>query len=90
LIVCGLYTVVWGKSKEKKKNNQLVPSQNSNEFDTVEIVVRPVVEDKSNHNDSNGESQGNNILQVHEHEHEEQTHEHVQDQEKGEEIGHHD
>jgi hypothetical protein len=78
LIVCGLYTVVWGKSKEKKKNNQLVPSQNSNEFDTVEIVVRPVVEDKSNHNDSNGESQGNNILQVHEHE--EQSHEHVQDQ----------
>ncbi|CAJ2649104.1 unnamed protein product [Trifolium pratense] len=92
LIVCGLYTVVWGKSKEKKKNNQLVPSQSSNEFNTVEIVVRHVVEDKSNHNNSNGETQGNNTLQVHEHEHkhEEQNHEHVQDQEKGDEIGHHD
>ncbi|KAK2393149.1 WAT1-related protein [Trifolium repens] len=89
LIVCGLYTVVWGKSKEKKKNNQLVPSQSTNEFGTVEIVVRTVVEDKSNHNNRNGESEGNNTLQVHEHEHEEQTHEHVQDQEKGEEIAHH-
>jgi hypothetical protein len=85
-----LYTVVWGKSKEKKKNNQLVPSQSTNEFGTVEIVVRPVVEDKSNHNNRKGESQGNNTLQVHEHEHEEQSHEHVQDQEKGEEIAHHD
>jgi hypothetical protein len=54
LIVCGLYAVVWGKSKEIKKNNQLVPSQSSNEFDTVEIVVRHVVDDKRNHNSNNG------------------------------------
>ncbi|XP_039686136.1 WAT1-related protein At1g68170 isoform X2 [Medicago truncatula] len=54
LIVCGLYAVVWGKSKEMKKNNQLVPSQSSNEFDTVEIVVRHVVDDKRNHNSNNG------------------------------------
>ncbi|GAU43320.1 hypothetical protein TSUD_390200 [Trifolium subterraneum] len=58
LIVCGLYTVVWGKSKEKKKNNQLVPSKSSNEIGTVEIVVRHVIEDKSN-----GEAQGNNTSQ---------------------------
>lgn len=62
LIVCGLYAVVWGKSKEMKKKNQLVPSQNPNEFDTVEIVVRPVVEDKSNHNNNN--SQGNTLQVV--------------------------
>jgi hypothetical protein len=40
LIVCGLYVVLWGKSEEMKKKNQLVPSQSSNKFGTVEIVVQ--------------------------------------------------
>ncbi|XP_045817799.1 WAT1-related protein At1g68170-like [Trifolium pratense] len=53
LIVCGLYVVLWGKSEEMKKKNQLVPSQSSNKFGTVDIVV----EDKNNHNISNGQSQ---------------------------------
>ncbi|XP_057740545.1 WAT1-related protein At1g68170-like [Arachis stenosperma] len=38
LIVCGLYLVLWGKSKEKVKN-QLVPSK----CDKLEIVVKPQV-----------------------------------------------
>ncbi|KAL1289655.1 hypothetical protein HN51_058061 [Arachis hypogaea] len=38
LIVCGLYLVLWGKSKEKVKN-QLVPSKS----DKLEIVVKPQV-----------------------------------------------
>lgn len=52
LIVCGLYVVLWGKSKEMKKKNQLVPAQSphDNESNTVEIVVRPAQEDKSNRN----------------------------------------
>ncbi|WJX21973.1 hypothetical protein P8452_11333 [Trifolium repens] len=54
LIVCGLYVVLWGKSEEMKKKNQLVPSKSSNKFGTVEIVVQ----DKNNHNNSNGQSQG--------------------------------
>jgi hypothetical protein len=60
LIVCGLYVVLWGKSEEMKKKNQLVPSQSSNKFGTVEIVV----EDKNNHNNSNGQSQGNTLQVV--------------------------
>jgi len=53
LIVCGLYVVLWGKSKEMKKKNQLVPAQSphDNESNTVvEIVVRSAQEDKSNQN----------------------------------------
>ncbi|XP_057430672.1 WAT1-related protein At1g68170-like [Lotus japonicus] len=52
LIVCGLYAVLWGKSEEMKKRNQLVPTTQSPHHesnDAVEIVVRSgVVEDKSN------------------------------------------
>lgn len=59
LIVCGLYMVLWGKSKEMKKNNQLVPPHNTHEdeFDRVEVIVRDEVEDKSNQKerDKNGE-----------------------------------
>ncbi|KAI9087236.1 hypothetical protein K1719_030871 [Acacia pycnantha] len=32
LIVCGLYVVLWGKGKERKKTNQLVPSQSLHEI----------------------------------------------------------
>jgi hypothetical protein len=28
LIICGIYAVLWGKSKETKKLNQLVPEHN--------------------------------------------------------------
>ncbi|XP_027338080.1 WAT1-related protein At1g68170-like [Abrus precatorius] len=52
LIVCGLYVVLWGKSKEMKKKNQLVPAQGTPESNTVEIVVSSAVEDKSNHNNN--------------------------------------
>ncbi|XP_019424688.1 PREDICTED: WAT1-related protein At1g25270-like [Lupinus angustifolius] len=50
LIVCGLYLVLWGKSQEIKKMNQLVPSQSPHQSDTVDIIV---LEDKSNHNNNN-------------------------------------
>ncbi|TKY71292.1 WAT1-related protein [Spatholobus suberectus] len=50
LIVCGLYVVLWGKSKEMKKKNQLVPAQSPCESNTVEIVVRSALEDKNNQN----------------------------------------
>lgn len=84
LIVCGLYAVVWGKSKEMKKKNQLVPSKNPHEFDPVEIVVRSIEEDKSNHNNNN---QGNTLQVVKDNEdsqadeHEKQS-QHVESQEK--------
>ncbi|XP_057429086.1 WAT1-related protein At1g68170-like [Lotus japonicus] len=49
LIVCGLYAVIWGKSKEMKMS----PLVSSNESDTVEIVSKSTVsesEEKSNKN----------------------------------------
>ncbi|KAK7328222.1 hypothetical protein VNO77_22324 [Canavalia gladiata] len=45
LIVCGLYVVIWGKSKELKKKNQLVASEGPNESNTIQIEVRSTVED---------------------------------------------
>lgn len=68
LIVCGLYAVVWGKSKEMKKKNQLVPSKNPHEFDQVEIVVRSIEEDKSNLNNNNQMVKDNEDSQTDEHE----------------------
>ncbi|CAK8530251.1 unnamed protein product [Lathyrus sativus] len=76
LIVCGLYAVVWGKSKEMKKKNQLAPSQSIDKVDTVEIVVRPVVEAKSKHSNSSN----SHVINDND---DSQKHEHVQDQEKG-------
>jgi len=48
--VCGLYLVLWGKSEEMKKKNQLVAAENPHEDESnkVEVVVRCEVEDKSN------------------------------------------
>jgi len=47
MIICGLYMVLWGKSKEMRKNER-IPSESTDKFDTVEIMVKPGVEDKSN------------------------------------------
>nr|KYP63125.1 Auxin-induced protein 5NG4 [Cajanus cajan] len=52
LIVSGLYVVIWGKSKEMQKKNQLMPAESPNESNTVEIVVSSQVEDKSNRNET--------------------------------------
>ena len=62
MIVCGLYVVLWGKSKEMKKMNQLVPSQCPHESDTVEVIVRSRVEDKSNHNNINNHDNAANVV----------------------------
>lgn len=47
LIVCGLYMVLWGKSREMKKIAQLVPSKNTQEAEAIQVVVvsTPIVED---------------------------------------------
>ncbi|XP_054801176.1 WAT1-related protein At1g25270-like [Prosopis cineraria] len=51
LIICGLYVVLWGKRKEMKKMNQLVPSQSLHE-----IIVRSPTEDKHiPHNNNNND-----------------------------------
>ncbi|OWM84940.1 hypothetical protein CDL15_Pgr027727 [Punica granatum] len=39
LIVCGLYMVLWGKGKEMKRLNQLMPSTNSSELPNVAHVI---------------------------------------------------
>ncbi|TKY59550.1 WAT1-related protein [Spatholobus suberectus] len=39
LIVCGLYMVLWGKSKEMKKVNQSVSSEITQELEATEVVV---------------------------------------------------
>jgi len=79
LIVCGLYAVVWGKSKEMKKKNQLVPSKNPHEFDPVEIVVRSIEEDKSNQGNTLQVVKDNEDSQADEHEKQSQQ---VESQEK--------
>lgn len=64
MIICGLYAVLWGKSKEMKKKNQLVPSESPHDqSDTVEIVVRSVdVKDKSIHD--NCDVHGSTVQEV--------------------------
>ncbi|WVY95269.1 hypothetical protein V8G54_034357 [Vigna mungo] len=51
LIVCGLYMVLWGKSKEMKNITQLVPSETIREAEAVEVVVvsTPMDHDKCDH-----------------------------------------
>ncbi|XP_061337172.1 WAT1-related protein At1g68170-like [Gastrolobium bilobum] len=63
LIVCGLYMVLWGKSKEMKKITQLVPSEIIGEAEAIEVVVAmstsiPVDHDKCHHH--NNQSKTNN------------------------------
>lgn len=48
LIVCGLYMVLWGKSKEMKKVNHLVSSEISQELKEVEVVVMSTTTNKDN------------------------------------------
>jgi hypothetical protein len=44
LIVCGLYMVLWGKSKELKKIAQLATSKIAQETEDIEVVVMPKLE----------------------------------------------
>ncbi|XP_022762248.1 WAT1-related protein At1g68170-like [Durio zibethinus] len=54
LIVIGLYVALWGKGKEMKKMNQLVPSINSPEDGPIEITVTSLGDRTSiNNNDNN-------------------------------------
>ncbi|KAK7328223.1 hypothetical protein VNO77_22325 [Canavalia gladiata] len=64
LIICGLYIVLWGKGKEMTKN-QIVQSGSTHKSDTVEVVVKSRVEDKSNNkndmlNNATNEVEDNN------------------------------
>jgi len=58
MIICGLYVVLWGKSKEMMK--KAVSSESTHKLDTVEIMVKPAVEKKSN----NSNSQANEVIAV--------------------------
>ncbi|XP_019424689.1 PREDICTED: WAT1-related protein At1g68170-like [Lupinus angustifolius] len=53
LIVCGLYIVLWGKSKEMRKNIQSVSPNGHHDFKTVEIIVKSQVLDNANHENYN-------------------------------------
>ncbi|KAE9591871.1 hypothetical protein Lal_00039081 [Lupinus albus] len=54
LIVCGLYIVLWGKSKEMKKNIESLSPNGQHDFKTVEIIVKsPVLLDTANHKNYN-------------------------------------
>ncbi|GAU43318.1 hypothetical protein TSUD_390170 [Trifolium subterraneum] len=59
LIVCGLYMVLWGKSKEMKKIAQLATSKIAQETEDIEVVVMPTLEvvdhDKSHVNNNHTE-----------------------------------
>ncbi|WRX13333.1 EamA domain - like 10 [Theobroma cacao] len=50
LIVLGLYVVLWGKGKEMKKMNQLVPSASSPQNGPIEIIVTSSADNTSNNN----------------------------------------
>ncbi|XP_027348406.1 WAT1-related protein At1g68170-like [Abrus precatorius] len=49
LIVCGLYAVLWGKAQDLRKKSQLMPLENTQELENVEVVVTstPVDHNKS-------------------------------------------
>ncbi|XP_027347580.1 WAT1-related protein At1g25270-like [Abrus precatorius] len=53
LIVCGVYMVLWGKSKEMKKVNHLVTSEITQEHDATEVVMPTTT------NDDNGDCVNN-------------------------------
>lgn len=75
--MCGLYVVLWGKSKEMKKMNQLVPSQRPHEFDTLDIIVRSLPEDKANHSSNNTHDNAANVIRGNEYSSENGSEEHV-------------
>ncbi|XP_020221248.1 WAT1-related protein At1g68170 [Cajanus cajan] len=58
LIVCGLYMVLWGKSKEMKNVTQLVPSETIRGGEAIEVVVMStaVDYDKCDHHNNQSES----------------------------------
>ncbi|CAL0309532.1 unnamed protein product [Lupinus luteus] len=53
LIVCGLYIVLWGKSKEMRKNIQSVSPNGHHDFKTVEVIVKSPVLDTASHENYN-------------------------------------
>ncbi|XP_028181442.1 WAT1-related protein At1g68170-like [Glycine soja] len=54
LIVCGLYMVLWGKSKEMKMTPQLVSSDKENfEPSTVVVVIATLDYDNSDYDNNN-------------------------------------
>ncbi|KAI8027109.1 WAT1-related protein [Camellia lanceoleosa] len=63
VIVCGLYMVLWGKSKELKRIPQLMPSKSSKESEHIDVIVTSSTEN------NNGSS--DNIVAVEEEEEEE-------------------
>ncbi|XP_057978123.1 WAT1-related protein At1g25270 [Malania oleifera] len=48
LVVCGLYTVIWGKSKEIKGMTQLMPSKSLKNTESMEIVITSTIENNDN------------------------------------------
>lgn len=47
VIICGLYTVLWGKGKELKRITQLMPSKSSRESERIDIVIAPSAENSN-------------------------------------------
>ncbi|KAL2342146.1 hypothetical protein Fmac_010086 [Flemingia macrophylla] len=64
LIVCGLYMVLWGKSKEMKNITQLVPSETIREGEAIEVVVvsTAVDYDKCDHNNQSESTTRTNVI----------------------------
>ncbi|XP_058191857.1 WAT1-related protein At1g25270-like [Rhododendron vialii] len=56
VIVCGLYTVLWGKGKELKRITQLMPSKSSRESERIEIIISSSAENSININSSSRSS----------------------------------
>ncbi|KAH7834962.1 hypothetical protein Vadar_021443 [Vaccinium darrowii] len=47
VIICGLYTVLWGKGKELKRITQLMPSKSSRESERIDIVIASSAENSN-------------------------------------------
>ncbi|KAF5952042.1 hypothetical protein HYC85_009986 [Camellia sinensis] len=52
VIVCELYMVLWGKSKELKRIPQLMPSKSSEESEHVDVIVTSSTENKNGRSDN--------------------------------------
>ncbi|GAB4829854.1 hypothetical protein Ancab_019500 [Ancistrocladus abbreviatus] len=46
LIICGLYMVLWGKGKETKRANKLMPSNDTQEIEIITSTTNHVIDDQ--------------------------------------------
>ncbi|KAI4318782.1 hypothetical protein MLD38_032449 [Melastoma candidum] len=58
LIICGLYSVLWGQGRERKRLNQIMPAEGAGSVESaLEIMVTSQAKDDGNHKGSEKDSE---------------------------------